>query len=90
MGEGGSAIDLYRLNMCFVAETEEVVFIKNKDRSDHKSFRELSSRQPSAATLLTEKGYLLHFPLERGVGVGVPRSELARFGGSRRRRPLQS
>ena len=25
----------------------------------------------------------------RGVEVGVPRSELARFGGSRRRRPLQ-
>ena len=25
MGEGGSAIDLYRLNMYFVAETDEVV-----------------------------------------------------------------
>ena len=55
MGEGGSAIGLYNFYLCFVAETEEVVFIKKTEAIVNR-IRELSSRQPAAATLLTEKG----------------------------------
>ena len=69
MGEGGSAIDLYRLNMYFVAETDEVVFIKNKDKSDHKPFWELSSRLPRKLGIHPShrKGLIDRFAFENGA-----------------------